>query len=98
MSLLPCQSRDPSARTGMASGCASVNHGGGDAVGVARITRTPFACSRSSVASSQSNENRPSDGSSIAHENTPTVAVFTRACRMSASSSAQTAASHCSGL
>ena len=75
-----------------------MNQGGGDAVGVARITRTWLAASRSSVASSQPKSYPPSAGSSRAQENTPTVAVFTPAARISASSSAQTGSSHCSGL
>jgi hypothetical protein len=48
--------------------------------------------------SSQSNAYTPSDGSSRAHENTPTVTRLTRAARMSAMSSAHTSSGHCSGL
>ena len=95
---LPCQSRAPSRVTGIASGWASVNQGGGEAVGVASTTRIPLRQSRSSVSSSQPNSYRPSSGSRIDQENTPTVAIFTRASRISASSCAHTLSSHCSGL
>jgi hypothetical protein len=88
----------PSARTGSASGWARLNHGGGEAVGVASATLTPWASSRPSTPSSQSKVYRPSSGSSRDQANTPTLTRLTPARRISATSSFQTSSGHCSGL
>ena len=75
-----------------------MNHGGGDAVGVARKYPMLDASRPSITASSHSVSYSPSRGSSIAHENTPIVTVFTLARRISSRSSAQVSRDHCSGL
>ena len=98
VSRLPWVSRTPSRFTGMASGYARPNQGGGEAVGVARATLTPPSASRSITRSSQPNVYRPCSGSSLAQAKTPSDTRFTPACRMSAMSSAHTGSGHCSGL
>jgi hypothetical protein len=98
VSRLPCVSRTPSALTGNASGCRRLNHGGGEAVGVARSTCTPALPSRSITWSSQPNSYRPGSGSRLDQAKTPTVTRLTPASRISATSSFQTCGGHCSGL
>jgi hypothetical protein len=98
VSRLPWLSRTPSGPTGSASGWARLNHGGGDAVGVASTARTPWPASRSSTSSSQPKLYRPGAGSSFDQAKTPTVAVVTRARRISSASSACTSAGQDSGL
>ena len=84
--------------TGIASGWARANQGGGDAVGVASATPIRRSARRSRTRSSQPKSYRPGAGSSIDQAKTPTVTMVIPARVISSASSARTSSGHCSGL
>lgn len=84
--------------TSRASGYASENHGGGEAVGVARSMEMPPACSSSTISSIPEKSKRSCSGSIQDHEKTPRVTRLTPACRISRMSSFHTSRFHWSGL
>ena len=76
----------------------AASHGGGEAVAVPRLTRMPFSCSSSTIASRFLKSYSPGRGSISDQPNTLIATRVIPASRMSATSSAHTSAGHCSGL
>ncbi len=94
----PGQMVSPAGPTGRISGWLVVNHGGGEAVAVARSTVIPPACSTSITSSSHSKSQRSGSGWSRAQEKIPSDTMVTPASRMRATSSSHTSRGHWSGL
>ena len=79
-------------------GARGENHGGGEAVAVARSTPMPRVVQQVEDPSSQPKSYSPGRGSSSAQEKTPTVTRLTPASRISADVLVPHLSGHCSGL